>query len=319
MSDKLTIVWTGFHEEGHSALKGVIEAGFNVKAIITLDNVGAAKRSGTRDYSPVANEHDIPLYKIGNINDASSIHLLNDLEPDVLCVIGWSQLLSSAALSTARMLTIGAHASLLPIGRGRAPVNWAIIRGMTRTGNTLMRLSEGVDSGDILAQREFDISIYDSCATLYGKVAESNRSMLIEVLGLLSEGKLVPQAQPKEVGEIWAGRRPQDGILNWDQEARQVYDFIRALTRPYPGAFSFVGGRKMTVWSASYSDAMCDTVPGSIQGFQYSFNPAACGVIVGCQNGCISLHEVEVEQEGLLFGEELISWFEGTREFDAIE
>jgi methionyl-tRNA formyltransferase len=225
---------------------------------------------------------------------------------NVLCVIGWSQILSAEALQTADTV-IGAHASLLPEGKGSAPINWALIKGMTRTGNTLIRLSEGVDEGDILAQREFEISDEDTCATLYDKVAETNASMLVEVLGQIRDGTLRPTPQPKIDEPLWPRRRPEDGLIDWTQGSRQVYNFVRALTRPYPGAFSYINGRKVIVWHALQADV--DTAPGLVT--------MDSGVFVGCGEGAVSIGDIEVEGIGNLQGEALMRFFENVKAFES--
>ncbi len=313
----LNIVWVGFHEEGRFALPYLIEKGFNIIGIITLDETAAAKRSGVYDYSCLASDHAIPFYKLSNINDASSIELLKRLQPDVLCVIGWSQILSADVLSCAGQLVIGAHASLLPRHRGSAPINWAIIKGERKTGNSLISLCEKVDAGNILAQTEFGISLYDSCSSLYDKVAKSNAEMLYRVLSDLKEEKLkyLPQAGTDQ--PLLKRRRPEDGKIDWSLSSGSIYNFIRALTKPYPGAFSYLSGRRVIIWKASWSPLdIAKGYSGSIAGFRYGFDSAQCGVTVNCGEGQIVIHELEVCGEGTFTGECLVNSFSGVEGLD---
>ncbi len=313
----LNVVWVGFHEEGRFALPYLIEKGVNIGGIITLDESAAAKRSGVYDFSSLASIHAIPLYKVVNINGASSIELLKRLQPDVLCVIGWSQILSGDALNCADKLVIGAHASLLPHNRGSAPINWAIIKGERETGNSLISLCEKVDAGHILAQTKFDISIYDSCTSLYDKVAKSNAEMLYRVLSDLAAGQLKYLPQVGTDQPLLKRRQPEDGEIDWSLSSSSIYDFIRALTKPYPGAFSFLSGRKAIVWKASWSPvdsaAGCD---GSIAGCRFGFDTAQCGIIVNCGEGQIVIHELEVCSEDIFTGESLINRFNHVGGFD---
>src|SRR5881628_1467651 len=145
---------------------------------------------------------------------------------------------------------IGAHASLLPRNRGSAPINWALIRGEHTSGNSLIWLAESVDGGDLIDQTEFPITPYDTCASLYDRVAASNRDMILRVLPRLLAGERPGRRQPRHSGPILARRRPADGLITWDQDARAVYNFVRALTKPYPGAFSWLDGRRWIVWHA---------------------------------------------------------------------
>jgi methionyl-tRNA formyltransferase len=307
MSEYPSIVWVGFHEEGKYALPAIIEAGFSVKAVLTLSDERALKRSGAFDVAAVARGYRVPCFKIDHINSNSSLSILNDLAPDVLLVIGWCQLLSSEALDTAGIV-IGAHASLLPEGRGSAPINWAIIKRLKRTGNTLIHLSEAVDAGDIIAQVHFPITYEDTCATLYEKVAQSNRSMILDTLESIRAGRLEKQPQQDIDEPIWPRRRPEDGRLNWRSSSREVYDLVRALTRPYPGAYSYLDHTKVTIWRAKEID-FCGS-PGSIA-------VADDSVYVACGHGGVRLSDVEVEGIGEYTGSNLVDYFLTHTSFDS--
>lgn len=317
MNHDRSIVWLGFHTEGAIALQRLCKQNFPLKAIITLNDEEAKKRSGVFDISAIAKQYDIPLYKITNINHAESIDLLNTLRPDVLFVIGWSQILSKPALESSQ-LVVGAHASLLPHNRGSAPINWAIIHGEECTGNSLMVLSEGVDSGDIIAQRSFDITLYDSCNTLYDKVAETNADMILELLNKLDSGTFKPIPQGHTDEPILPRRRPRDGIVNWDATAMEVYNFIRAITAPYPGAYSQVNGKMIHIWNVSFDTTSRTTGrPGSVAGFTYSYIPENCAVNINCRQGTISIHQISDETGNHISGQQLITLFTSSGGFDA--
>jgi methionyl-tRNA formyltransferase len=307
----MKIVWVGFHVEGIPALRGVLERGVHVEGVLTLKPEQAAKRSGVADYAAVCEEFGVPLYEIKNINDAEAVGLLRRLAPDLCFVIGWSQIVRAEALRTARVGMVGAHASLLPHNRGRAPINWALIKGLKETGNSLIWLAENVDEGDIIAQTKFEITPYDTCATLYDKVALSNREMILDVLPRLADGERPGRRQPHIDEELLPGRKPEDGLIDWEQSAREVYDFVRALTRPYPGAFSSLDGKRWTVREcallpgACYAGARAGQVVGAV------FSPAeqACGQAVACggdgSSGAVVLLELEGVDGAVLRGREL--------------
>ena len=171
--------WVGCHAEGLPALEALLDAGTPISGLVTLRPELAARRSGAVDYAPLAARHHVPLYRVGNINDADGHEALRALDADIVFVIGWSQILHAPALRLARTGMIGAHASLLPHNRGSAPVNWALIRGERQTGNSLIWLAEDVDGGAVIDQTAFCITAYDTCASLYERVAASNRDMLL--------------------------------------------------------------------------------------------------------------------------------------------
>jgi methionyl-tRNA formyltransferase len=287
--------WIGFHFEGIPALRAVAQQGYEIAAVITLDTETAAKRSGAVAYDQVCRELKLPLYTVSHINAPSSTELLKGLELDVVFVIGWTQLLSAETLRTARLGMIGAHASMLPRFRGRAPINWVLIRGEKETGNTLMWLSDGVDSGEIIDQTVIPITPYDTCQSLYDAVAESNRIMICSALQALAKGERPGSPQPESDDKPLPGRKRGDGLIDWQRGSADVYNFVRALTRPYPGAFSFLGQEQLSIWrcallpGASYPAML----PGQIVGPIYSASEAACGQVVVCGEGAIALLEVE--------------------------
>jgi methionyl-tRNA formyltransferase len=302
----LRIAWIGFHQEGIPALQGLRDAGVPLVAVITLDEPAAAKRCATAEYSDVLEGWNVPLHRVRNINDEQTVQLLSEMNLDLLLVIGWSQILSSAALATARIGAIGAHASLLPHNRGSAPINWAIIRGETTTGNTLIWLANNVDEGQIIDQIEFPISPYDTCDTLYQKVAESNHTMIQRVLPKLLSGERPGVPQPPSDKPLLARRRPADGLLDWHQSAVNVYNFIRALTRPYPGAFSFVDGRRWIIQSAALLPGSRESdVPGTVIGSVVSPVAESCGHVVACGSGCVLILEIEADDGTILKGSSL--------------
>lgn len=302
----LRIGWIGFHQEGIRALQGLRDAGVPLVAVITLNEPAAAKRCATAEYSDVLEGWNVPLHHVHNINDEQTIQLLSVMNLDLLLVIGWSQILSSAALATARIGAIGAHASLLPHNRGSAPINWAILRGEQTTGNTLIWLADNVDEGQIIDQIEFPISPYDTCETLYQKVAESNHIMIQRALPMLLAGECPGVPQPPSDEPLLARRRPADGLLDWHQSAVNVYNFIRALTRPYPGAFSFLDGRRWIIQSAALlpGSLECD-VPGTVIGSVVSPVAESCGQVVACGSGCMLILEIEADDGTILKGSSL--------------
>ena len=303
--------WVGFHMEGIPALEAVLASGAPVAAVLTLKPEVAASRSGAADYGPLCRRFGVPLHFVTSVNDPESRALLQGL--DVVFVIGWSQILSPETLATARLGMIGAHASLLPKNRGSAPINWALIRGEHVTGNSLIWLAEGVDAGDIIDQTEFQISAYDTCGTLYERVATSNRDMILRALPQLLRGERVGTPQPRSSGggggaAVLPRRRPADGLIAWDQEACAVYNFVRALTRPYPGAFGWLDGRRWTVWRSALlpSSAGAATVaPGEVLGPVVSPVEQACGQVVACAGGTLTLLEVEADDGTVYSGRRL--------------
>jgi methionyl-tRNA formyltransferase len=303
----LRIGWLGFHQEGQAALRAMLEGGWRLDCLITLREDHLARRSAAVDLGPIAADFGIPLFRIANINDAESLALLRERELDLLLVIGWSQILRSEALAHVRLGAVGSHASLLPRNRGSAPVNWVLIRGESVTGCTLLWLDPEVDRGDIIAQVSFPCTPYDTCATIYKKVSQANTSMILDLLEELRRGR-VPRQPQGEVGEaVLPRRRPEDGRIDWTQPADRLYDFIRALTRPYPGAFSWLDGTCYRIWSSALLELELPAgrQPGTVIGPCRSPEPRACGQIVSCGGGVLLLLELEAAGGEILTGAQL--------------
>jgi methionyl-tRNA formyltransferase len=299
----LRIAWVGFHEEGELALPALLDHGYHLVGVITLEEEALKKRSGATDYEEMLRGYGVPLHFVKNINDPDAVALLASMDLDLCFVIGWSQIVRDEALSKVRIGMIGAHASLLPSLRGSAPINWALIRGLRETGNSLIWFVPDVDAGAVIDQTAFEITPYDTCATLYRKVAESNRDMILRLLPKLAAGERpgVPQQETGE--ELLPRRRPKDGLIDWRQSAGDVYNLIRAVARPYPGAFSFFGGQKAYVWTAALLEGVhTQSEPGTVIGAVRSPAKEACGQIVACGDGALLLLEVQLGESDPMLG-----------------
>jgi methionyl-tRNA formyltransferase len=301
------IGWIGFHFEGIMALETLLTEGVPLEGVITLEPAAAAKRSGAADYTALCERYHVPCFQVKNINDDSSVQLLKRLSLDIAFVIGWSQIVRPAALASCRIGMIGAHASMLPRNRGSAPINWALINGEKTTGNSLIWLADAVDEGDLIDQMEIPITPYDTCVSLYEKVAETNREMLLRTIPQLRAGQRPGRPQTPTDEPLLPRRRPQDGLVDWSRSAADLYDFVRALTAPYPGAFGFLDGQRWTIWNAAllpFAPAG-KAVPGEILGPMISPVDHACGQVVACGEGALVALHMENDEGNVLQGRAL--------------
>jgi methionyl-tRNA formyltransferase len=181
-----------------------------------------------------------------------------------------------------------------------------LIRGVRETGNSLIWLAEQADRGAIIDQTVIPITGYDTCATLYAKVSESNRHMILKVLPRLLNGERPGRPQALDDEPDLPARRPDDGLVNWRQPNDRVYDFIRALTKPYPGARSWLDNRQYRVWQAGLLPSeIGNERAGRILGPVFSPRREACGLVVACERGSIILLELEDDQGRILTGSDL--------------
>ncbi|NIT59122.1 MAG: hypothetical protein GWN00_23735 [Aliifodinibius sp.] len=249
-NNRCRIVFIGCVQEGKECLEEILEADGHVVAILTFTDEFAARTSGAVSFEHISQSYNIPLYKVKSTNTPESVALLREIEPDVIFVVGWTRLVSAEVLAIPKYGCIGMHASLLPKYRGRAPVNWALINNEKVTGNTMILLDEGVDTGDILLQRTIPITLSDTCRTLYDKVSVAGRGMIREIIPYLKRGQLPRKPQNDAEASVMPKRSPEDGLIDWNKSALELFNWVRALTHPYPGAFTYFQGKKLFVWEA---------------------------------------------------------------------
>lgn len=234
---------------GLSCMEGLYKAGGKLHLIITLPDTKAVKKSGRIYADEFAAENQIPLLKANHINDDAVIDAIRHHEIDWLFIIGWSQIASVQVLNAPKQGCIGAHPTLLPQGRGRAAVPWAILKGLHKTGVAFFKLDEGVDTGPVAGVYEIPVEEEETATTLYNKVDHAHTVLFNQVYFKLFSGTLALAKQDESNATYWPGRTPQDGLITKDMAPAEVHRLVRATTRPYPGAFYVHNSSKVTVWA----------------------------------------------------------------------
>jgi methionyl-tRNA formyltransferase len=259
------VVFVGAVHEAKPALAELLNSPVEVAEVVTVPRERTTRLSGYVDLEPLARAHGVHVRRCENINGAEEVKHLRQLAPDLLVVVGWTRLLGADLLAVPSRGCIGFHASLLPRYRGRAPVNWAIIRGESETGNTMMYLDVGTDTGDIVDQRRIPIRADDTCASVYTRVAEAGADMLRQHLPGLLAGT-APRRPQGDADEVALPKRtPAMGVTDWARPAHAVHDWIRAQSEPYPGAFTMWRGRKVMLWTSDEpDDAPSGAQPGEV-------------------------------------------------------
>ncbi|MEV4110291.1 methionyl-tRNA formyltransferase [Nonomuraea sp. NPDC049695] len=249
-------------------------------------------RSGFAPLREASEKHGIPLLETSDINDGQAYELVKGM--DLFVIAGWSQLVREPLLSACPLGSIGLHPTRLPEGRGRAALPWTIIKRLETSAVSLFFLDEGADTGDLIAQREFTVSRRDDVTEVYRKVTEINVDLLATYIPLLLEGRVVARPQGPG-GSWWDKRRPEDGVIDWSRPASDLYDFVRALAAPYPGAFTSVSGRRLYVHSADLIEYGGAEPPGTVLAPVWSTGVG--GVLVACGSGLLMVREVQWEGE----------------------
>lgn len=224
-----------------AVLAALVEAGHPPALIVTLPP--EAGRKTHSDYVDLRESSVQYVERTGEAADA-----IRAVDPDHIFVVGWSQLVGPEIRKLARGYCIGYHPTALPQLRGRAPIGWTILAGLTETGSTLFVLGDDADTGPILAQRRFELDARETVATLIDKHLEALRAMTLDLLPRLNT--VVPIPQPETGVSYGCRRTADDSCIDWTASREEVDRLVRASSRPYGGAFTFTSKRRVTVWCA---------------------------------------------------------------------
>lgn len=275
------------------ALKALVEHNVAPQALFTLPLTKSERHSDYVHLAPLAEQYGVSVIDAPNVNQPEILDKIRYLEPDYLFVIGWSQICRQELLSIPRLGTIGCHPAPLPSNRGRGVIPWTILQRCSQTGMSLFWVDQGMDSGEILLQEKFAVEPKETATTLYQKHGESLQRLFHQAIPMLKEGNAPRIPQNHSHATYCAKRVAEDGLIDWNLPAESIWTLIRAVTKPYPGAFTFYKGKKLTIWEADYvGDSPYWGLPGQIQGF------VDAGALVQCGDGKhILLKSIEFEDE----------------------
>jgi UDP-4-amino-4-deoxy-L-arabinose formyltransferase/UDP-glucuronic acid dehydrogenase (UDP-4-keto-hexauronic acid decarboxylating) len=252
-----------YHDIGCAGIEALLTAGYDIAAVFTH----ADDPKENNFYGSVAQlcaRKGIPVHAPEDANHPLWIERIAKLNPDFIFSFYYRNLLSEPLLATARKGAFNLHGSLLPKYRGRAPANWVLVKGETETGVTLHRMVKRADAGAILAQQKVVIERSDTGLTLHAKLRDAASSLLREALPQLAAGKLTETAQDESKATYFGRRTPADGKLEWQKPAEELFNLVRAVTQPYPGAFCAVGEHKLIVWQAEVVQGNEGLAPGRV-------------------------------------------------------
>lgn len=269
-----------YHDIGCAGLKALTEAGYDVQAVFThTDDPGE-----NNFFSSVARlgaELDLPVYAPEDVNHPLWVDRIRELQPDVIFSFYYRHMLSDEILSLAPLGGFNLHGSLLPRYRGRAPVNWALVNGETETGATLHQMVKRPDAGDIVGQQKVAIADNDTALTLHKKVLEAAQAVLKEQLPKLNNGTATFTKQDESQASYFGRRTAADGEILWHKSAKEINNLVRAVTEPYPGAFSYLGQRKLIVWRSRVLDTQHDKQPGTVL--------STAPLVIACGEGALEI------------------------------
>jgi len=289
----LRIIFMGTPELAAASLAALLrEPAFQLIAVVTQPD-----RPKGRDLklqpSPVkelALSAGLPVLQPLKTRDETFIAELRTLQPDLIAVAAFGQILPKAILDLPRLGCLNVHTSLLPKYRGASPIQSAILNGETETGVTIMKMDVGLDTGDILTQRTTPIRDEDDAATLHDRLAQLGAGLLVETIPAYAAGTIQPRTQPHDLATHVAKIKKEDGRIDWSQPARAIWNRIRAFT-PWPGAFTSLPGATQPVllklWQAEV------TAQNGAAGEVLTADKS--GILIGCGEGSLRLTSLQRE------------------------
>lgn len=264
----------------------------NITGIITLRSSGF--NSDFCSLGPTADHFRIPCLYADEIDQHEMTEWIYNLHPDVIYCFGWPRLLKKEVLSLPSIGVIGYHPTALPAHRGRHPIIWALALGLRETASTFFFMDEGADSGDILSMEKIPITEQDDAASLYRKLLCIAKGQIHSCTAQLASGLFPRVPQDHSKASYWRKRTEEDGEIDWRMSSRSIYNLVRALTHPYPGAHFFYNGKAIRVWKTQISEFFSVDLEGMEPGKIIRVDGR--NFFVKCGDGIIKIIDHELQQ-----------------------
>ena len=310
-----------YHNIGCAGIESLLKNGFGISAVFTHRD-HADENIWFHSVAELAASLDIPVFAPKDINHPIWVRKIRELNPDIIFSFYYRDMIGSAILEIPRAGCLNLHGSLLPEYRGRCPINWVLVNGEKETGVTLHYMTPRPDNGDVVCQKKINISDADTAKSLYKKALKASSGMLDEILPQIIAGSTSRYPQDHSKATYYGGRSPKDGEILWTKTADEVRNLVRAVTLPYPGAFSYAGDKKCLFWMVTkVPPGNKELSPGTV----VSTDPLviACGkeavkIDFGQQDGGVYMSGTQLAgelglMEGMRFGQRASSYAKALR------
>lgn len=259
----MRILFMGHKDRGVRCLEELVKAGHMIAAVIT-DPKSDPHKFWNESVEEKAKAFKLCVEMPHNINDPFFVDRVQQWNIDLIVLSGYAHVLGRDLLKVPKNGVINLHAGKIPFYRGGSPLNWVIINGETEGWLTIHYCTEKIDAGPILAEQRFTIDPEETIKEIHEKSLRMFPEMLIKVVDQIEKGTQKTITPDLSQGTYYRSRNPKDGKIDWERmTAKNVYDFIRALTHPFPGAFCFLDGKKMFIWRATLlKETIRDSVGG---------------------------------------------------------
>lgn len=286
----MKILFAGNKQRGIRCLQALLSSGHNVVGAIAPPPGGV--HAPTDDFAAAAGRSRLPLLQPADVNDKGFIASLKKLEADLTVLAGYGQIVRREFIDAARLGCINLHGGKLPQYRGSSPLNWALINGEAEFGLSIIQVDTGVDSGEVLLEKSFPIGPDSTIADLHAIANQAFPEMLLDVLSRFEKGSLKPRRQDESKAAYYPLRFPDDGLILWDMHtAGQIHNRIRALTDPYPGAFTYWNRRRLKLIKSSNTGHLWCGEPGRV------YRNNSKGLLVCASDRCLWIERAFFEED----------------------
>lgn len=275
-----------YHDIGCVGIRALLARGFDIQAVFTHQD-DPNENTWFESVAELAAANDLPVYAPEDINHPLWVERIREMGADILFSFYYRNMVGKKILATPPAGCLNLHGSHLPRYRGRCPVNWVLIHGEKETGVTLHYMTPRPDDGDIVGQKRVPIDDNDTALSLHKKLAAAAGDLLDDLLPKIRENRAERIPQEQTSASYFGGRRPADGEIDWGQDAAGVRNLVRAVTRPYPGAFSYLGNRKCLFWQVRPGETPESAPPGTV----LSTNP----LTIACADGALEVQFGQTE------------------------
>ena len=297
------LVVCAYHNVGFRCIEELLHQGADIALIFTHED-SPSEEIWFASVRELAEQHDIP-WITNDISLPENVAKVRAAAPDFIFSFYYRNMIRAEVLGIPARGALNLHGSYLPKYRGRVPVNWAVIQGETETGATLHYMAEKPDAGDIVDQERVPILFTDTAHDVFGKVTDAAVAVISRAWPQLREGTAARVPMDLTAGSYFGGRKPADGRIDWSKPAGQIYNLVRGVTHPYPGAFTWLDGRKLYVWRARPQD--CQAPAGEI----VSHRP----LLIAAGEGALEIESLQFEGEDEYSAEEFIRRYPITTTF----
>ena len=285
----MKIIFMGTPDLAAKTLEAIDKAGHEIVLAVTQPDKpkGRSGKLAVSEVKQYAVEHGIEVFQPERVREADAVARLHEYEPELIVVAAFGQILPKEILEMPKYGCINVHASLLPHLRGASPIQTSILLGDKETGVTIQQMGEGLDTGDIIAQRSIPIEGDDTGGILFDKLAELGAELAVDTIEDIARGNISPVPQGETHASYAKKIDKSMGHIDWNKDASEIERMIRALN-PWPSAYTYIDGKMLKIWSAG-TEAKKTGAPGKIA------EVTKDTITVSCGKGSLILKEVQLE------------------------